>query len=65
MNSDLRALLQLFENKVATLWQIDGQIMETLDDEKAYRLENRQRTVQREVDDLRDKLMSMLSSLGK
>ena len=60
MKHDLSALLQLFENKVASLWQIDGQLMECIDDERAFRLEHRQRMLQKEVDALRTKLISAI-----
>lgn len=60
MNEEVRALLQLFENKVASLWQLDGQIMECVDDDRAYTLENRQRRVQAEVDTLRAQLVNKI-----
>lgn len=60
MNEEVRALLQLFENKVASLWQLDGQIMECVDDDRAYTLEIRQRRVQSEVDDLRAQLVNKI-----
>lgn len=60
MNEEVRALLQLFENKVASLWQLDGQIMECVDDDRAYTLETRQRRVQSEVDDLRAQLVNKI-----
>lgn len=60
MNEEVRALLQLFENKVASLWQLDGQIMECVDDERAYSLETRQRRVQAEVDTLRTQLVNKI-----
>ncbi len=60
MNEEVRALLQLFENKVASLWQLDGQIMECVDDDRAYSLETRQRRVQSEVDTLRTQLVNKI-----
>lgn len=60
MNEELRALLQLFENKVASLWQLDGQIIECVDDDRAYTLETRQRRVQSEVDTLRTQLVEKI-----
>ena len=60
MNEEVRALLQLFENKVASLWQLDGQIMECIDDDRAYSLETRQRRVQSEVDTLRTQLVNKI-----
>ena len=64
MTPELRALLQLFENKVASLWQIDGQIMECEDDERAYKMENRQRRLQEEVDELRAQLVENITGLN-
>lgn len=63
MNEEVRALLQLFENKVASLWQLDGQIMECVDDERAYSLETRQRRVQAEVDTLRTQLVNKITEV--
>ena len=48
MNNEIRALLQLFENKLASFWQLDGQLHECVDDDRAYRLESRQRVLERE-----------------
>jgi hypothetical protein len=63
MNEEVRALLQLFENKVASLWQLDGQIMECVDDDRAYSLETRQRRVQAEVDTLRTQLVNKITEV--
>lgn len=60
MNEEVRALLQLFENKVASLWQLDGQLMECPDDDRVYTLEARQRRVQAEVDTLRTQLVNKI-----
>lgn len=64
MNQEIRAILQLFENKVASLWQLDGQIIECVDDDRAYSLETRQRRLQEEVDVLRAQLVSKISEIG-
>lgn len=63
MNEEVRALLQLFENKVASLWQLDGQLMECPDDDRVYTLEARQRRVQAEVDTLRTQLVNKITEV--
>lgn len=63
MNNEIRAAMQLFENKLASLWQIDGQLMECADDDRAYRMENRQRVLEREVDAARENLINAINKL--
>lgn len=63
MNNEIRAAMQLFENKLASLWQLDGQLREVEDDERAYRLETRQRSLQNEVDRARADLIVEIDKL--
>ena len=63
MNNEIRAAMQLFENKLASLWQIDGQLMECDDDDRAYRMETRQRTLEKEVDQARASLIAAIDRI--
>lgn len=63
MNQEIRYAMQLFENKLASLWQLDGQLHECSDDERAYKLEVRQRTMQTEVDRARADLIATIERL--
>jgi hypothetical protein len=63
MNQESKNLLTVFENKLASLWQLDGQIHECVDDNRAYKLETRQRALEKEVDDARDKLYAYITQL--
>lgn len=65
MNQEIRALLQLFENKLASLWQVDGQLMECADDDRVYSMENRQRRLQVEADELRVQLVTKITELSQ
>lgn len=65
MNNEIRAAMQLFENKLASLWQIDGQLMECDDDDRAYRMETRHRTLEQEVNIARDALVAAIERLEK
>lgn len=65
MNQEIRALLQLYENKLASLWQVDGQLMECGDDDRVYSMENRQRRLQQEADSIREQLVSKITELTK
>lgn len=62
MNNEIRALLQLFENKLASLWQLDGE-MQWCEDDRIYKMETRQRTLEKEVDDARGKLYAHIMKL--
>lgn len=64
MNTEIRALLQLFENKLASFWQLDGQLHECVDDDRAYKLESRQRVLEREVDAIREQLVSKIGEIS-
>ena len=63
MNNEIRAAMQLYENKLASFWQIDGQLHECEDDNRAYKLEARQRILEKEVDRARENLSSAIERL--
>lgn len=65
MDYEIRVAMQLYENKLASFWQIDGQLSECDDDDRAYKLETRQRNLEKEVDQARDKLVALVEKLEK
>ena len=62
MNNEIRYAMQLFENKLASLWQLDGE-MQWCEDDRIYKMESRQRTLQAEVDRARDNLVALIEKL--
>jgi len=56
MNNEIRTAMQLFENKLASFWQIDGE-MQWCEDDRIYKMESRQRTLEKEVDRARENLI--------
>lgn len=63
MNDELKYALVKFENKLASLWQLDGQLQECDDDDRAWRYEKRQRIVQAEADEARAELIAKIEEL--
>lgn len=63
MNDELKYALVKFENKLASMWQLDGQLMECNDDARAWKMENRQRIIQKEVDEARVELVAAIEAL--
>lgn len=63
MNDELKFLLVKFENKMASLWQLDGQLNECEDEDRAWRYEKRQRIVQAECDAARAELVAKIEEL--
>jgi len=64
MNNEIRIAMQLFENKLASFWQLDGEMQQNdWDDDKFFRMETRQRTLQTEVDRARDNLIAEINKL--
>jgi predicted nuclease with TOPRIM domain len=62
MNQEPKNLLNKFENKVAAMWQLDGQLMKC-DDERSYLLENCQKRFKVEVDEARAELIAAIERL--
>lgn len=63
MNDELKFLLIKFENKLAALWQLEGQLNECEDEDRAWRYEKRQRIVQAECDTARAELIAKIEEL--
>ncbi len=59
----MKNLLAKFENKLASMWKLDGQLMECNDDDRAWTMENRQRIIQKEVDEARVELVAAIEAL--
>jgi hypothetical protein len=63
MTQEMKNLLAKFENKMVSMWQLDGQLMECNDDDRAWKMENRQRIIQKEVDEARVELVAAIEAL--
>lgn len=63
MTDEIKFLLAKFENKLASLWQLDGQMHECDYDDKFYKMERRQRILQGEVDQARSDLVAAIEKL--
>ena len=59
----MKNLLAKFENKMVSMWQLDGQLMECNDDDRAWKMEKRQRIIQKEVDEARVELVAAIEAL--
>ena len=62
MNQESKNLLALFENKLSSFWQLDGE-MQWCEDDRIYKMETRQRILEKEVDDVRGKLYAHIMKL--
>ena len=63
MTQEMKNLLAKFENKMVSMWQLDGQLMECNDDDLAWKMEKRQRIIQKEVDEARVELVAAIEAL--
>lgn len=63
MKDELKYALVKFENKLASLWQLDGQLNECEDDDRAWRLEKNLKRVQAEADEARAELIAKIEEL--
>lgn len=63
MKDDLKYALAKFENKLASLWQLDGQLNECEDDNRAWSYEKRMKRVQMEADEARVELIAKIEEL--
>ena len=63
MRQETKNLLTVFENKLISMWQLDGQLSECEDDNRYFYLESRQRILEKEVDDARGKLYAHIIQL--
>jgi hypothetical protein len=62
MNDELKYTLVKFENKLASLWQLDGQLNECDDADRAWSLEKRMKRVQFEADEARAELFAKIEA---
>lgn len=62
MNQDLKNLLTLYENKMASMWQLDGE-MNWCEDDRIYSMERRMRVLDEEVKTARQNLVSKIEEL--
>lgn len=65
MNQEIKNLLTVYENKMSSFWQLDGQLSECEDDNRYFYLESRQRTLEGEVDAARAALVAAIENLEK
>lgn len=65
MTQEMKNLLAKFENKMVSMWQLDGQLMECNDDDRAWKMEKRQRIIQKEVDEARVELVAAIEAIEK
>jgi len=62
MNQDLKNLLTLYENKLASMWQLDGE-MNWCEDDRIYSMERRMRKLDEEVKTARQSLINKIEEL--
>lgn len=65
MNQEIKNLLTVYENKMASMWQLDGQLNECQDDNRYFYLESRQRVLDQEVNIARAALVAAIERLEK
>ena len=63
MNQEIKRLLTVYENKMASLWQIEGQLLECEDDNRYFKLESKQRIFNQEVNKARSDLVEAILQL--
>ena len=62
MNQDLKNLLTIYENKMASMWQLDGE-MNWCEDDRIYGMERRMRILDVEVKQAREKLVAKIEEM--
>ena len=65
MNQEIKNLLTVYENKMASMWQLDGQLSECEDDDRYFKLETRQRVLEQEVNIARAALVAAIERLER
>lgn len=65
MNQEIKNLLTVYENKMSSFWQLDGQLSECEDDNRYLKLETRQRVLDQEVNIARAALVAAIERLEK
>lgn len=62
MNQEIKNLLIVYENKMASMWQLDGE-MGWCEDDRIYSMERRQRVLDGEVKEARANLVAAIEKL--
>lgn len=62
MSPEIKNLLTIYENKMASMWQLDGE-MNWCDDDRIYKMESRMRILDGEVKQARDNLVAAIERL--
>jgi hypothetical protein len=63
MTSEMKRLLLKYEDKMAQLWQLDGEMEWCEDDNRTYSMENRMRILDAEVKQARADLIKAIEKL--
>lgn len=63
MNQELKNLFTIFENKMASMWQLDGELQWCELEERVYGMERRLRILDGEVKIARENLMAKIEEL--
>lgn len=64
MNNEIKNLLTIYENKMASMWQLDGEMQWCEDDNRLYSMERRQRILDVEVKQARANLIEAIENMG-
>lgn len=62
MSPEIKNLLAIYENKMASMWQLDGE-MNWCEDDRIYKMEQRQRILAAEVNAAREELVAAIEEL--
>jgi len=62
MSPEIKNLLTIYENKMASMWQLDGE-MQWCEDDRIYKMEKRARILDGEVREARENLVVAIERL--
>lgn len=62
MSPDIKNLLTIYENKLASFWQLAGEMRWCENDNRLYMMETRQRILDKEVKECRANLVAAISA---
>jgi hypothetical protein len=62
MSPEIKNLLTIYENKMASMWQLDGE-MQWCEDDRIYKMEKRARILDGEVREARENLVAAIERL--
>lgn len=63
MNQELKSLLTIYENKMASMWQLDGEINYCEDESQYFSMFRRMRILDGEVKQARENLVAKIEEL--